>query len=165
MNRRSLGIVIASIALLTACSGAADDVETAADEATEAAEEVTEPTEDPIEEEPTEEEPTEATTGDEAVSTVLIGTVGTEDDPEAFEIALTTEDGEPVTTLPAGDYTIQVSDPSVMHNFHLMGGSVDETTSVPEKEETTFEVTLEEGEYTYKCDPHPPMTGTFSVTA
>ncbi len=51
-----------------------------------------------------------------------------------------------------------------MHNFHLMGGAVDETTSVPETEEATWEVTLEAGEYTYKCDPHPPMTGTFTVT-
>jgi plastocyanin len=41
---------------------------------------------------------------------------------------------------------------------------VDESTAVPEEAETTFEVTLEAGEYTYKCDPHPPMTGSFTVT-
>jgi plastocyanin len=90
--------------------------------------------------------------------------VGTEDDPDAFEITLTDESGEPVTELPAGDYTIEVSDPSAIHNFHLTGGSVDESTSVPEMEDTTFEVTLEPGDYTYKCDPHPPMTGSFTVT-
>lgn len=95
---------------------------------------------------------------------VLIATVGTPEDPEAFEIALTHEDGEPVTSLPAGDYTIRVSDPATEHNFHLTGGSVDETTSVPELEETTWEVTLEPGEHTYTCDPHPAMTGTFDVT-
>ncbi|WNB86927.1 hypothetical protein [Cellulomonas sp. ATA003] len=69
-----------------------------------------------------------------------------------------------MTSLPAGDYTIRVSDPATEHNFHLTGGSVDETTSVPELEETTWEVTLEPGEHTYTCDPHPAMTGTFDVT-
>jgi plastocyanin len=160
MKRRTLAVAVASIAVLSGCSGTAGEtVESAAGEASEAAEDVTEPSE-PAEESPSE----DAAAGGSAESTVLIGTVGTEDDPEAFEISLTTEDGEEVTELPAGDYTIQVNDPSVMHNFHLTGGSVDETTSVPETEEVTFEVTLEAGEYTYKCDPHPPMTGTFTVT-
>jgi plastocyanin len=138
MRRRALGAAIASLALFTAaCSGSAEDtVESAAGEAS------CEPTE----------------------SSVLTGTVGTEEYPEAFEIALTDESGEPVTCLAAGDYTIEVSDPAEQHNFHLTGGSVDESTSVPETEETTWEVTLEAGEYTFKCDPHPPMTGTFTVT-
>jgi plastocyanin len=96
--------------------------------------------------------------------TVLTGTVGSDSDPEAFVISLTDASGEPVTSLPAGDYTIEVSDPSTRHNFHLIGGEVDETTSVQEKEDTTFEVTLTPGDYTYKCDPHPPMTGSFTVT-
>ena len=97
-------------------------------------------------------------------ATTLTGTVGTDSDPNAFKISLTDSSGAAVTTLPAGEYTIEVHDPSAIHNFHLTGGSVDETTSVPEVEETTFEVTLEPGEYTFKCDPHPPMTGTFTVT-
>lgn len=163
MRRRSLAMVVASFALLTACSGTAGEtVDDAAGEATEAAEDVTEPTE----EEPTDEEsPSEdAAAGGEGGSTVLIAMVGTEEDPEAFEISLTTEDGEPVTELPAGDYTIQVTDPAALHNFHLTGGSLDESTSVPETEDATWEVTLEAGEYTYKCDPHPAMTGTFTVT-
>lgn len=163
MKRRSLGIVIASIALLTACSGTPEEAaESVAGEATEAAEDVTEPTEEA--ESPSPEASEDAAAGGEAGSTVLMGSVGTAEDPEAFEIALTTEDGEEVTTLPAGDYTIQVDDPSTLHNFHLMGGSVDESTSVPDLEQTTFEVTLEAGEYTYTCDPHPPMTGMFTVT-
>lgn len=160
MRRRALGAAIASLALFTAaCSGSAEEtVESAAGEASEAAgdaageaSEAAEPTDD-------------AAAGDAAGSTVLIGMVGTTDDPEAFEITLTDEAGEPITSIPAGDYTIQVTDPAATHNFHLTGGSVDESTSVPEKEETTFEVTLEPGEYTYKCDPHPPMTGSFTVT-
>ena len=154
MRRTALGLALASLALVTACSGDAEEtVESATAEASESATSAT----DDASESATE-------SADGGASTVLIGTVGTPEDPEAFEIALTTEDGEPVTELPAGDYTIQVSDPAATHNFHLTGGSVDETTSVPEVEETTFEVTLEPGEYTYVCDPHPPMTGSFTVT-
>jgi plastocyanin len=166
MKKHAIGVVVASFALLAGCSGggeAGDAAESVAAEASEAAEPNAE------ESEPTTEESTPATeesaaAGGATGSTVLIGSVGTEGNPEDFVINLTTEDGEKVTELPAGDYTIQVSDPATTHNFHLTGGSVDETTSVPEMEETTFEVTLEPGEYTYKCDPHPPMTGTFTVT-
>lgn len=147
MGTRALGGVVVSLMLLAGCSGGGG--------------------EEPVV--PTAEEPGPTAGGAEPQAaggdaTVLIGSVGTEDDPDAFVISLTDESGEPVTTLPAGDYTIEVSDPSAIHNFHLEGGSVDETTSVPGTEETTFEVTLEPGEYTYTCDPHPPMTGTFTVT-
>ena len=96
--------------------------------------------------------------------TVLTGSVGTADDPEAFVISLTDSSGRPVTTLPAGDYTVQVKDPSATHNFHLTGGEVDEKTSVPAVEETTFDVTLTPGNYRFVCDPHPRMTGSFTVT-
>ncbi|MBW3640344.1 MAG: hypothetical protein KY451_10915 [Actinobacteria bacterium] len=91
--------------------------------------------------------------------------MGTEDDPEAFEIALTTEDGQDVTTLAAGEYTIDVTDYSTIHNFALSGQGVDEATSVSEVEQTTWTVTVEPGEYTYVCDPHPSMSGGFAVTA
>ena len=154
MKRRALAAVMMSVALLSAC-GEDDPVDNAADEVSEAAEDATEATES---ESPADEG------GGGAGSTVLIGTVGTADDPDAFEIALTTEDGEPVESIPAGDYTIEVDDPSAIHNFHLTGGSVDETTSVTEKEQATFQVTLEPGEYTYVCDPHPSMVGTVQVT-
>ena len=152
--RSTMAAVVVSVALLSGC-GSDDPAEDVADEASEAASEATESAE------PSDEE---SESGGGSGSTVLLGSVGTADDPEAFEIALTTEDGEPVESLPAGDYTIEVDDPAATHNFHLVGGSVDETTSVPDTEQTTFEVTLEPGEYTYKCDPHPPMTGTFTVT-
>lgn len=95
---------------------------------------------------------------------VLTGTVGTEDDPDAFEITLTDSAGEQVTELPAGDYSIVVDDLSEIHNFHLEGGDVDETTTVPETGETTWDVTLAEGDYTAICDPHPGMKLEFTVT-
>lgn len=138
-RHRPFAVVIASLVLVTGCGG--DDPEEPAGSAGSAA------------------------SGDGGGEvTTLIGRVGTEEDPEAFEITLTDEAGEPVTELPAGDYLIEVADPSAMHNFHLTGGGVDETTSVPETEDATFEVSLEPGEYTYRCDPHPPMTGSFTVT-
>jgi plastocyanin len=105
-----------------------------------------------------------SSTSSDGGATVLTGTVGTESDPNAFAISLTDSSGAKVTTLPAGDYTIEVHDPSAMHNFHLTGGSIDEKTGVGDVEDTTFEVTLTAGDYTFKCDPHPPMTGSFTVT-
>jgi|tagenome__1003787_1003787.scaffolds.fasta_scaffold20821068_1 plastocyanin len=105
-----------------------------------------------------------ASSSSAGTSTELTGTVGTKDDPNAFVISLTDSSGKPVDTLPAGDYTIAVHDLSAMHNFHLIGGSVDEKTAVPEVTDTTFDVTLTAGEYTFKCDPHANMTGSFTVS-
>ena len=107
--------------------------------------------------------PTSAAAAAEA-ATVLTGIVGTPEDPDAFVITLTDASGQPVTTLPAGEYSIEVQDLSDVHNFHLSGGSVDETTTVPEVVDTTFDVTLAAGEDTYVCDPHSRMTGSFTVT-
>jgi hypothetical protein len=96
----------------------------------------------------------------------LRATVGTEESPDAFEIALVDEDGEPVTELPAGEYNIEVNDPTSVHNFHLSGGdgAVDEKTSPTEKIETVWVVTFEPGDYRFLCDPHPSMNGRFTVT-
>lgn len=153
MTRRlAVALAIATLTLATGCGGGEPE-ETIDSASSEVSEDVGSAAPDNTDD--------EGAGGD---ATTLIGLVGTEDDPDAFEITLTDEAGEPVTELPAGDYVIEVSDPSAIHNFHLTGGSVDETTSVPDVEDTTFEVTLEAGEYTYKCDPHPPMTGSFTVT-
>ncbi len=77
-----------------------------------------------------------------------------------------TRDGEPVTSLEAGTYTIEVDDRSENHNFHLTGAGVDETTTVPEVTTTTWTVELIEGTYTFVCDPHAQnMRGSFTVTA
>ena len=56
-----------------------------------------------------------------ATGSRLIGTVGSESDPDAYVITLTTEDGSAVTTLAAGDYTLEINDLSSIHNFHLTG--------------------------------------------
>jgi plastocyanin len=94
---------------------------------------------------------------------VLIGTIGTPEDPDAFELSLTDSSGEPVTELPAGEYEIQVSDPSEIHNFHLEGADVEETTTVPETGEITWTVELTAGDYTAVCDPHLNMRAEFEV--
>ncbi len=95
---------------------------------------------------------------------MLIGTVGESQDPEAFTIALTDESGDPVTTLAAGEYQVKVTDPATLHNFHLTGPGVDETTSVSGTGEVTWKVTFEARSYTFICDPHPQMVGQVTVT-
>lgn len=92
--------------------------------------------------------------------------VGTEDSPDAFEISLVDEDGEPVTELAAGTYNVEVTDPTDVHNFHLSGGdgAVDEKTGVTAKTETLWVVEFEAGDYRFMCDPHPSMNGHFTVT-
>lgn len=96
----------------------------------------------------------------------LMAVVGTEEDPEAYEIELTDESGTPVTTLPAGDYSLTFVDRSSMHNFHMTGpGDVDVSTDVAGSDESTIEITLVEGTYEYVCDPHvPSMNGSVEVT-
>jgi len=92
---------------------------------------------------------------------VLTGALGAND---AFTITFTDEAGKPVTTLPAGSYQVSIKDTSKIHNFHLSGPGVDETTTVPEVKDVTWTVVLKAGTYTYICDPHPNMKGTFTVT-
>lgn len=81
-----------------------------------------------------------------------------------FEISLQTESGEDVTTLAAGEYTIDVDDKSSSHNFHLSGPGVDESSDVGEIGSSTLTVTVEAGTYEYVCDPHESsMSGEFEV--
>ena len=82
-----------------------------------------------------------------------------------FEISLTGADGADVETLAAGTYTVEVDDQSDVHNFHLSGGSVDESTDVSGTGTETWELTLVEGAYSFVCDPHAgSMSGSFEVT-
>ena len=83
---------------------------------------------------------------------------------DAFTIDLKDSSGAAVTTLKAGNYQIKVKDASKIHNFHLTGPGVDQKTSVPDIVDTTWTVTLAAGSYTYRCDPHKNMTGSFTVT-
>ncbi len=100
---------------------------------------------------------TETTT---ASGTTLNASVG-----PGFEISLTDANGAAVSTLPAGTYTIEVDDQSDIHNFHLTGTGVDESTEVSEVETETWEVTFEAGTYEFMCDPHAStMNGSFEVT-
>lgn len=94
---------------------------------------------------------------------VLIGSIGTPGNPDEYVIDLTGQDGTSVTTLAAGSYTVQVSDESRIHNFHLTGPGVSESTSVVGTGDSTFQVTFTAGSYTYVCDPHTNMQGTFTV--
>jgi plastocyanin len=90
----------------------------------------------------------------------LTGTVG-----PGFTIALT-QNGAPVKQLDPGDYTIQISDKSAEHNFHLTGPGVDETTDVEQVGDETWNVTLKDGKYSFVCDVHvSTMKGSFQVGA
>jgi plastocyanin len=92
---------------------------------------------------------------------VLRGSVG-----PGFEISLTTEDGEPVTALAAGSYTLLTDDQSDIHNFHLTGEAVDVDTGVAETGTNSFDIEVTSGTYTFVCDPHSStMSGEFEVTS
>jgi hypothetical protein len=146
-KRRSLALALATLGaatLLAACGG--NDEEAAPAEPAPA---------EPAPAEPPAEAPAEPAAG----GTTLQGSVG-----PGFTISLT-QDGSDVTELAAGTYTIEVNDQADVHNFHLVGPGVDESTAVDEVGEKTFEVTLEAGEYTFVCDPHAgQMVGTFTVS-
>jgi len=90
--------------------------------------------------------------GDDKVLTALVGEQGK---PDAFAVSLADASGAAVTTLPAGEYQIKVSDPSKIHNLHLTGAGVDEKTNVKETAEVTWTVQLTAGTYIAVCDPHP----------
>jgi len=91
---------------------------------------------------------------------VLTGVVG-----PAFSISLLGSDGQPVSTLVEGTYTINISDRSSTHDFHLFGPGINQTTGVTDTGDTTWTVNLTPGGYAYLCDPHvgAGMRGTFSV--
>jgi plastocyanin len=98
-------------------------------------------------------------TGTTGAGTTLQGTVG-----PGFTIALT-QDGQDVSTLTAGTYTLNIDDMSTAHNFHLTGPGVDESTEVSFEGTKTVDVALESGTYTFVCDPHADsMNGSFEVT-
>jgi plastocyanin len=100
------------------------------------------------------------TTASGSTGTTLDGTVG-----PGFDISLKDSSGNDAKTLTAGTYTINVDDKSDIHNFHLTGPGVDESTDVSGTGTTTWTVTLQSGTYTFQCDPHASsMNGSFTVS-
>jgi hypothetical protein len=57
-----------------------------------------------------------------------------------------------------------VHDLSANHNFHLTGPGVDEKTSVGEIEHPIWHLTFRVGTYRIKCDVHPSIKGSFTVS-
>ena len=95
-----------------------------------------------------------------ATGTTLNGSVG-----PGFDISLKDASDNDVTTLTPGTYTIDVNDQADIHNFHLSGPGVDEATDVSGTGTTTWTVTLQDGTYTFQCDPHASsMNGSFEVS-
>jgi plastocyanin len=92
--------------------------------------------------------------------TTLDGSVG-----PGFVISRKDADGQDVSTLTAGTYTINVDDQADIHNFHLTGPGVDEMTDVGGTGPTTWTVTFQDGSYHFQCDPHAStMNGDFEVS-
>jgi hypothetical protein len=75
-----------------------------------------------------------------------------------------TQNGQRISQVPAGTYTIQVRDRSRFHNFHLSGPGVDRATTIAFVGTVTWTVTMTAGVYTFICDAHASlMRGTFGV--
>jgi hypothetical protein len=97
-------------------------------------------------------------------ATQLNGSVG-----PGFVITLKDANGNGVTHLDPGDYTITVqnmTDPTtgVFHNFHLKGPGGVNLATTEQPGTTTWNVTLVDGTYTYLCDFHPlQMKKTFTA--
>ena len=141
MTRTRMGAVIGLVVLAVALAGCggSDDNASGTTETTTTSETTTDTT---------------ATSGNTLTASVGPG----------FDISLTGADGAAVSTLSAGDYTIEVDDQSDIHNFHLTGPGVNKKTSVPSTGTTTWNVRLRKGTYRYVCDPHASMMhGSFTV--
>jgi plastocyanin len=90
----------------------------------------------------------------------LVATVG-----PGYTISLT-RNGRKVTTLKPRRYTVVVRDRSAIHNFHLIGPSVNKATGIAFVGTRTWTVRLTVGLHRFRCDPHRLMTrmrGSFTV--
>ena len=140
----TLVALVAALALVGAgCGG--DDDDTNGTTATETTDTTTTDTE-------TETETTET-------GSALKGTVG-----PGFTISLTTADGDPVESLAAGSYDLEIEDLSSAHNFHISGPGVDISTDVAETGTQNVALDVAAGTYEFVCDPHASqMSGSFQV--
>jgi hypothetical protein len=101
---------------------------------------------------------TETDTTTETAS-ALQGSVG-----PGFTISLSDANGNPVETLSAGSYELQIDDQGTSHNFHLSGAGVDVATDVGSTGTESQSVNLQAGTYSFVCDPHASqMSGSFQV--
>lgn len=92
---------------------------------------------------------------------VLNGIVG-----PGFTITIRDASNNVVSRVLPGDYTLQVQDRSVEHNFHFSGPGVDMRSEVETTGSQSWNVTLVDGKYTFKCDAHPSiMRGVLNVGA
>ena len=143
----TLAVLLAALMLVGAgCGGDDDD---SGDTTTETTTDTTDTT-------------TDTDTTDETTETgsALKGSVG-----PGFSISLTTEDGDPVETLSAGSYELEIEDLGADHNFHLSGPGVDISTDVAETGTQTVPLDVAAGTYEFVCDPHAAtMNGSFEVT-
>ncbi len=110
---------------------------------------------------PTDTETTTTTTTEPTTpaGTTLKGSVG-----PGYEISLSTPEGQSISTLAPGSYTLQVDDMASSHNFHLTGPGVDVTTDVGGEGTDTFQIEVQRGSYSFVCDVHPSINGSFEVT-
>src|SRR5262245_61591635 len=110
-----------------------------------------------------------ALSASKAVSSTMHATVRQNND-----IFLTFDDGSAVgnqdrvtPTIPAGTYTIRVSDDTDEHNFHIVGPGVDQSTNVSGSGSPTWTVTFQSGGmYRFVGDTHVDfMFGAFQASA
>jgi hypothetical protein len=97
-----------------------------------------------------------------ATATALNVTVG-----PGFSIKVADASGGRVSQLDPGDYSITIKNlsPAQEHNFHLTGPGLDRASDF-DNNTVTWDVTLVDGTYTWKCDAHPTlMKGSFHVGA
>jgi hypothetical protein len=92
----------------------------------------------------------------------LVATVGTPTSGNNFVIALKDASGAAVTHVDPGTYTINVHDYATVHNIHLFGPGVNQSTAIETAEAATWTVTFTDGKYTFMCDSHPTLKGTFT---
>lgn len=94
----------------------------------------------------------------------LVASVGDPSTPEAFRITLQDANGNKVSHVDPGTYTITARDYAATHNFHLTGPGVNESTDIEGTTTgTTWTVTFGNGTYRYVCDAHPlTMRGSFT---
>jgi plastocyanin len=82
-----------------------------------------------------------------------------------FKIEMKNRAGSDLKRIKAGTYRIKVEDKATIHNFHLTGPGVNESTTIGGTGEKIWTVTLKRGTYKYFCDPHAAMMrGSFTVS-